>query len=182
MTTTTEQRSILWGLTQNAPVLGFLMALQITDSFRLAGWVGAGLALGVLIAAVLRRAKVDPIVAGINVYFVLLTPMIELTYAIQADTAGAFLAANAPRGVMLSVFLVGLAMTLAKGAVFADGATPDVRRRRSLTLLGVAGLGALWSCVASGGSFAVVGIPMIVLFSTRRFLQAADQKADEVQA
>ena len=112
METTTEQRDVLWGVFENTPVLSFLLISQLSGDFRLAGWVAALLAAGILVLYATRRLEFHPIILAINLYLLAITPSIEAAYTLQFDALGSFITDNAQNGVLVAVFITGLALTV----------------------------------------------------------------------
>ena len=161
----------------SVPLVGFLVISQLAGEPRTAGMVAVVLAA---VAIALRRLKTNPIVLGINVYFLLFTPLVTLAFLAQRDDIGQFLITNAIPAVMACVFVVGLVLTFAteRGFVGEPKLDPPRTRQFSLILLGIAAFGFVWSIAIGGDGFAAIGLPMFVLFGTQRFLITGAQRPD----
>lgn len=162
------------GLFENAPTLAFFAALEITGDLRLSGWIGAGLA-ALVVAAYLRRwLRPDPILLGITLAMLTLTPAVELLLALGLERPAALLIQEARVYVLGAVFLTGCALTALTEGGFLGAALEDRARglMASLVLLGLSGAGLLWAGFIASGRVLEIALPLLLLFAARRMLLA----------
>lgn len=173
--TGSQQREWVTGILESLPSVTFL-ALWRGDLVGLeaAGWTGCGLAAAVLLALRLRRTPFDPILLGINLHMLVITPLVVgLFHAGQPALAGT-LVDTAQTGVLVAILAVGAALTLfaPRGFVGIAGLPTGARRGYSLLLLAVAGAAVPWSLAHAGSALMSIGVPLMALFGLRRYLVA----------
>lgn len=139
-----------------------------------AGWTGSALAAAVLIGFSLRRVAFNPVLLGINLHLLVITPLIVGLFRAGQPELARTLLDTAQAGVLVAVFLVGGALTAfaARGFIGVDGLPAATRRRYSLLLLAVAAAAVPWSVANAGSTLLAVGVPLIALFGLRRYLIA----------
>ena len=107
-----NQNRILLMFAENTPTIAFLITLQITGELRIAGWVGA-IASALTFAAFHRFGlSFHPILLAINLYLLMVTPVIETVYLLELQALGKIMVANTQVGVLLSIFIVGCFLTV----------------------------------------------------------------------
>jgi hypothetical protein len=167
-----RQREWFTDILEGLPSILFLALWQ--SNVKFAGWAGAALAAIVLIGFRLFRLPYNPIVLGINVHLLIVTPLIVTLFYLGAQGLGRMLFASSHRGVLVTVFLVGCALTLfsRRGFIGIEG-LPDPRRwAYSLVLLAASIAAIAWSFTSRGGVLVAIAIPLMVLFGLRRLLIA----------
>ncbi|WP_116087621.1 hypothetical protein [Tropicimonas sp. IMCC34011] len=158
-------------LFENAPSLAFFALLRQTGDLRIAGWCGALLAAIVSAAYLSRRLRPHPIVLGINLYLIVITPLAEGMLLLGRDALADSLVAQSQSLVLVAIFATGLVLTLREGGGFVGVPGPDARRR-SLILLAVSLAGIVWTFTAEATRFVETGLPILALFATRHVLIA----------
>lgn len=177
-----RQQQWMTDLLESLPSVAFL-ALWHGEVVRLetAGWIGCGLAAAVLLVLRLRRVPYNPILLGMNLHLVVVTPLIVGLFRLgQADLAG-LLVDTAQTGVLVAILAVGIALTLfgPRGFIGIDGLPPATRRRYSLLLLALTAAAVPWSLAHADSTLVSIGVPLTVLFGCRRYLSARwHDKAD----
>lgn len=157
---------------ETAPSLIFILLVQSGMDMRAAGWVGCGLAAAATLGLVFTRQPLHPIALGLNIYMMLAIPIILVTISLAGRDSADFMIRNAETGVLVVLFLIGLAMTLFthKGFLNEPGVHRDHSSRFSLLLLiSVLGLIA-FSIQMQHNSFLAIGAPLIILFLLRDYL------------
>lgn len=170
-----RQREWITDVLESLPSVAFL-ALWRSDAVGLetAGWIGCGMAAAVLLVLRLQQTPYNPILLGINLHMVVMTPLIIGLFRLGQPELARTLLDNAQTGVLVAVLLVGGGLTLfgPRGFVGLDGLPPGTRRGYSLLLLLLAAVAVPWSFAHAGNSLMSVGVPLMTLFGLRRFLIA----------
>lgn len=171
-----EQREWLTGALESAPSVAFVALWQSQVGLEAAGWSGAALAAVVLVGFRLYRVPYSPILLGINTHLLLATPAIVALFRLGAPDLGRILAGHAYRGVLVTVFAVGLALTLLseRGFLGVSGLPVAKRRVYSAILLAASAATIVWSfgLASRGSTLVTIAVPLMALFGLRRFLIA----------
>ncbi len=141
---------------------------------ELAGWIGVALAAATLIGLRLFRIPYNPILLGINVHLVVITPLIVTAYGLGLAEFARALVAGSERSVLVTVFAVGCALTAfsRRGFVGQDNLPATSRWIYSSILLAALAAAIVWSFTYAGGTLLAVGLPMMGLFALRRLIVA----------
>ena len=169
-----NQNRILLMFAENAPTIAFLFTLQITGELRIAGWVGA-VASALTFAAFYRFGlSFHPILLAVNLYLLLVTPVIETVYLLELQALGKIMVANTQVGVLLSIFIVGSFLTVFSQKGFIGVACDPHSRtlRLSLILLAASAAAVVWSAVNEGNRVMAIALPLAALFGLRELLLA----------
>lgn len=171
-----NQKRLLFGLLENAPSIAFLALLQADAGLRLTGWVSTGLAAVVFACYAGRRLAPHPILLGINLYMLAITPVIETLYLAGAGRIGAALIDHAQSGVFIAVLATGAAQAAFAQTGFVGAPLPDPgrRRRSDAVMLGACAVAVAWSMTAPGGRIVAIALPFLMLFGLRQWLLARD--------
>jgi hypothetical protein len=171
-----QQKEWLTDILESIPSVAFLALWQSQAGLEAAGWTGAALAVAVLIGFRRCRIPYNPILLGVNTHLLLATPVIVALYRVGAPDLGRTLVGYSHRGVLVTVFLVGCALTLLsqRGFVGLSGLPAAKRRAYSAVLLAASAATILWSFVFATGSntLLTIAVPLMALFGLRRFLIA----------
>lgn len=156
------------------PSIIFLALWRSDVDMQLAGWIGATLAAIQLVGFRGLRIQFNPIMLGINVHLLIITPLIMTVFHIGARELSDTLVAHSYRGVLITVFLVGCALTaLSKhGFIGVDNLSKSDRWKQSTILLAASVLAIVWAFSYRGNTVLAVAAPLIGLFALRRFLLA----------
>jgi hypothetical protein len=176
-----RQREWATDIREGLPSIVFLALWQSSVDMRFAGWAGAAIAAIVLIGFLLFRLPYNPIVLGINLHLLVITPLIVIVFHVGAYDLGKTLLAFAHRGVLITVFLVGCALTAfsQRGFVGIPGLPASTRWTYSLILLAVSIATIAWSFTYAGAAVIAIAIPLMALFGLRRLLVARWQDRDD---
>ena len=170
----TQQRQWLTDILEGLPSVAFILAWRQSGDLQLAGWTGTGVAVLVFVCFRVFRLKVHPVLLGVNVHILLATPLIYGAYRLGFEDAGAVMADYSYAGVLVTVFLTGLCLSVFSKGGFAG--CPDLpkkqRRLYSLAMLVVALLGAAWALATPADSLLPVVLTLTVVVGGRRFLLA----------
>lgn len=136
------------------------------------GWISAGLSATVLVGFHLVRFTYNPILLGINVHQIVIHLLIVILYAGGEQVAARDLAVHAVEAVLISVFVVGCALTAfsPRGFIGAAGMSASSRRIYSALLAAASAGTVLWSVTMDGSLTMTVTIPLMVLFGLREVL------------
>jgi hypothetical protein len=169
-----RQREWATDILEGLPSLLFLALSQSGVDLKFAGWAGAALAGVVLVGFRFCRLPYNPIVLGINLHLLIITPLIMGLFYFGAYGLGKTLLAFSHRGVLVTVFVVGCALTLLsrRGFVGIAGLPDLARRAYSLVLLSASATAIAWSFMYTGAAVVAIGIPFMALFGLRRLLIA----------
>ncbi|MEX0316870.1 MAG: hypothetical protein AB3N21_02900 [Ruegeria sp.] len=170
----TQQKRLLLGIFENLPGLSFLILSQASGDLRLAGWIGAVLAGFVCATYIKHILDPHPILLGINVFTVGITPLIEGLFLLDMPHQAQWLVQNVDTAVLSSVFLIGLALTLFAPNGFLACRT-ETRRQTliySAVLLAASGTGIIWSAFVDASPLLSLAMPLSLLFGLRQYLCA----------
>ncbi len=169
-----NQKKLLIGVIENAPTIAFLSVLQTTGNLRIAGWTGAFAALIMFLGFARNKISHHPILLGINLYILAVTPFIECVIRLGYPTEAEFLVAHTQVGVLLSVLLVGCCQQLLSksGFIGVTSEPPTLARRLSWVLLAAAAIAVGWSAAFEGNRLLAIAVPLACLFGFRQFLVA----------
>lgn len=170
----TFQGQWLTDISESVPSFAFLALLRSNVDLQTAGWIGLALAGAILLIFPLCKVRFNPILLGINVHLLLVTPVIVAVFHLGASEFGAMLTHHSYHGVLLTIFVVGLGLTLfsREGFIGQGGLSHSTNRKYSAILL-IASLFAIaWSFLYSHGPLLGVALPTIALFALRRLLIA----------
>ncbi|WP_428698294.1 hypothetical protein [Stappia sp.] len=168
------QRQWLTDILESVPSFAFLALLRSNVDLETAGWIGATLAAAVLIVFRACKVRFNPILLGINIHLLLVTPIIVTVFRLGASETGETLTRYSYQGVLITIFLVGLMLTFVsrEGFVGHERLSKSSVRKYSVLLL-LATLAAIaWSFIYSNGALLGVALPIIALFALRRLLIA----------
>lgn len=163
-----------WPLLEIAPSFGFLAFLRSGIEPQTAGWVGTALAAAVLISFGAYRKRFNPILLGINIHLLIITPLIVMVFYWGALETGRTLVTYVHQAVLVTIFATGCVLALG----FRDGffAHEGLSRRTAMaysTILLAASLGAIvWTFGYANGVVLGVALPVMAMFGLRRLLVA----------
>jgi hypothetical protein len=148
--------------------------LRSNVDLETAGWIGAALAAAVLIVFRACNVRFNPILLGINIHLLLVTPIIVTVFQLGASDVGETLTRYSYKGVLVTIFVVGLALTFLSRDGFIGHERPsDSTALRYSAVLLLASLAAIaWSFIYGDGAVLGVALPIIALFALRRLLIA----------
>ena len=169
-----QQKRFLTGVLENLPGLSFLILSRAGDDLRLAGWAGTVLAATVCFAYVRRILHPHPVLLGINVFMVAITPLIELLHLWNNAPVAMLLLGNLDTLVLGSVFLTGLMLTAftRNGFLAHPAETKKKTRIHSAFMLTVCAAGVAWSLAAGDNHLLSLVLPLSLLFGMQQFLTA----------
>lgn len=168
------QKRWVGDLVEAAPSIVFLALLRTDLYIEVSGWIGAALSAMLLGSFHHFRIAHNPVMLGINVHLLVVTPLIVGMSQLGARDLSELLLRHSYRGVLVSIFFVGCALTLFSPRGFI-GVSPRLKtgqRKYSGIMLAASALAAAWALSYSGGAFLAVSAPIIVLFGLRRLLLA----------
>ena len=169
-----RQREWLTDIVEGAPSILFLALWQSDVDIRFTGWAAAALAATVLIGFRLFRVSYNPIMLGVNIHLLIITPLIVTLFYLGANGWGRVLFAFSHRAVLVTIFLVGCTLTVfsRRGFIGIEG-LPDPRRLTySLVLLAASIAAIAWTFTYKGVPVVAIAIPLMALFGVRRLLVA----------
>ncbi|MEM8539344.1 MAG: hypothetical protein AAGF25_00180 [Pseudomonadota bacterium] len=170
----TRQKTLMIDILESAPSIAFLIFLRSQFGLEMAGWIGCIAALLVFVALYLLNQKPHPILLGVNLHLLFITPAIVGIGYFGAGQFASFLADHAHKGVLLTVLFVGVVQTMfLKGGFVGRVDLPEkIQTRYSFYLL-VAGLvGLFWAFGTEKGAFVGVLLPLTAMIGLRNFLLA----------
>ncbi|WP_306145659.1 hypothetical protein [Roseibium sp. MMSF_3412] len=169
-----HQQQWLQDIFESLPSVAFLLVWRQSGDLELAGWCGASLALMSFVLFHAVKSKMNPVLLGVNLHLLLVTPLIVGTFRLGLTDLGGFLAAYAHSGVLLSVFAAGLCLTVftKRGFVGSAEMPPEQKWRYSMVMLAVSGAGMVWALSRPESSLVPVIITLTALIGGRRFLLA----------
>jgi len=177
-----EQTELMLGVLENAPTIVFLGLWRTGAGLEAAAWSACAAAAAVLVLFRLLGRPYDTIVLGINISFLAMAPLIVGSFAIGQPDVARGLLGLAETATVATVFLTGTVLTLfaRRGFIGAEGLSKAESRRYSLILLALAGGAVAWSAAHTGQQWLSIVLPLIVLFTARRFMLAriADRGPD----
>ena len=152
-------------LAEAVPSIAFALTWRATGDLEAAGWLGAILALAVLLGFRIFRIPFDTIYLGINLHIALITPLIVGLYRLGWSQPARLIEAHSFPAVLVTIFLTGCALTLWSQRGFIG--QPGLPRRCSLLLLAGSAATILWWVLVGGPDLVAVGLPIIGLFALR---------------
>jgi hypothetical protein len=169
-----RQREWLTDILESAPSIVFLALWRSGFDMESTGWIGVGLAALVLIAFRLLRVPYNPILLGINVHLIVITPLIVTAYRLGATEFADTLVVHSERGLLATVFVVGCALSAfsRRGFVGIGDLPTSSRWAYSSVLLALSAAAILWAFTYTGGTLVAIALPLMVLFGMRRLLIA----------
>ena len=179
-----RQREWIIDFLEPAPTIVFLALWRsgVVET-EVAGWIGALLAAAILVGFKIRRLRFNPILLGMNLHLLVITPTISAAFRLGAAELGQLLLATAASWILVIVLAVGLVMTLfsPRGFIASDQLSPGSRRSGSLILLAATAVAIPWSFFHAGQTIVSIVIPLTALFALRRFLiaRALDREGSE---
>ena len=169
-----RQKQWFTDLLESVPSITFIVLWRQGGDLELAGWVGSGLALGVFTAFVWLRVHMHPVLLGVNLHILVVTPLIVGLFRFGNADLAKTLVAYSHGGVLLTVLATGLALSCFSRNGFAG--FPDLplrqQRRISALMLFVSILGAGWALATPENSLVPVVVTLTLLIGGRRFLLA----------
>lgn len=172
--TQSRQKEWLTDILEGVPSIAFIALWRGGFGMKTAGWVGSGLAAAVLTYLWISRTRSHPVLFGINIHILFATPLIIALFRFGAGDLGALLADHGQRGVLVTVFVVGVGLTFfSSGGFIGSRDLPQPQKRNySLLLLAVSLGGILWAFGIENNGFVAVFVPLTILFGLRRYLRA----------
>jgi hypothetical protein len=169
-----RQREWMRDILEGAPSILFLALWQSNVDIKFSGWAGAALAAIVLIAFRVFRLPYNPIVLGINIHLLMITPLIVAVFNFGAYGLGRTLFAFSHHSVLITIFFVGCALTVfsKRGFIGIDELPSGRRWAYSLALLAASVTTIAWSLTYKGPPLIALAIPIMVLVGLRRLLIA----------
>ncbi len=172
--TKTRQKTLMIDLLESAPSIVFLIFLRNQSGLEIAGWVGCLAALMVFVALYLLNHKPHPVLLGVNLHILLATPVIIGIDYFGAEQLASFLANHAHKGVLLTVFFVGVLQTvfLAGGFIGRLDLPHKIQTKYSCYMLVAGFIGLIWAFGSETGAFLGVLLPLTAMIGLRNFLLA----------
>lgn len=159
-------------MAENMPSIVFLAMLRLGADMANSAWCATILAWAVLFWLWRSARQSDTILLGVNIHFALAAPVIHGVYALGYATVAGHMLDFSGVAVIGAVFVTGLVLNRVSESGFIGQGYRDASGKRSGVLLLVAGLALLWSLAFMGHQLVSVGLPLLVLFATRRVLMA----------
>lgn len=177
-------RTICTNLLENSPTIVFFSLLRFSNDLRLAGWVSAMVAVGVCAAYLFRVLKPHPILLGINLCMLLITPCTEVLLWIGRAELANMLIENAQSAVLTIVFLTILTRAIAKQKARLCSQPKGDRSvpKPSIFLVLLSFSTVIWSLAINASQLLEVGFPLLVLFITYRVLSARENRKGPSEA
>lgn len=169
-----QQKGWLTDTLESLPSIVFLVAWRGGGDIAFAGWLGSASALALLLGFRFYRMPYNPILLGINLHLVAITPLIVASFHLGATDLGRLLLRSSESGVLVSVLLTGCLLTLfsSRGFVGNDAMPRHPRLKFSAILLAATAILIPWSFAHAGQTLVSLAVPFMVLFALRRFLIA----------
>ena len=169
-----QPKRFLTGMFENLPGLSFLILSRASDDLRLVGWIGTILAATVCVAYMRQVVKPHPVLLGINIFMVVITPLIELLHIGNNAAAAQLLLENIDSLVLGSILVTGLALTLftRRGFLTYRSESTAKMRAHSASLLAVCAMGMVWSLYAGDNHLLSLVLPLSLLFGLQQYLSA----------
>ncbi len=170
----TNQHEWIKDTLESVPAIVFLVLWRSGVDLAIAGWIGTALAAALLAGFWLKGARHNPILLGMNIHLVVITPMIVGAFNLGATDLARTLVGVAEAGVLISITAVGLILTLfsPRGFIGVDGLPAALQRAYSLVLVSASAAMIFWSFANLGNTLVSIGLPLMVLFGLRRFYVA----------
>ncbi|WP_152563290.1 hypothetical protein [Ruegeria halocynthiae] len=169
-----QQKQFLTGFFENLPGLSYLVLYRVSHDLRLAGWIGTALAAMVCIAYVKRLLRPHPVLLGINVFMVAITPLIELLHLSGNASVAKLMLGNLDTLILGSVFATGLILTVFTSEGFLAHRAESLKKMRiqSGYLLSACAAGITWSLAVGDNHLVSLALPLSLIFGLRQFLIA----------
>ncbi|MEO1111989.1 MAG: hypothetical protein AAFY05_06635 [Pseudomonadota bacterium] len=169
-----HQQQWLLDIFEGLPSVAFLLVWRQSGDLEFAGWCGAALALISFVLFLAVKSKMNPVLLGVNLHLLIVTPLIVGTFQLGFTDLGALLAAYAHSAVLLSVFVAGLCLTVftKRGFIGSAGLPALQKRRYCLVMLAVSASGMMWAMSTPESSLVPVIVTLTALIGGRRFLLA----------
>ncbi|GGE80217.1 hypothetical protein GCM10007285_04900 [Stappia taiwanensis] len=128
----------------------------------------------VLFGFLASRVRFNPILLGINIHLFIVTPLIVSVYQFGFPEVGATLTRYSQSAVLVTILLVGIALTLLSrdGFIGAGELSPTAAQSHSAKLLIATLAATAWAITHHESVITGVALPIIALFGLRRFLIA----------
>ncbi|WP_412552205.1 hypothetical protein [Shimia sp. MIT1388] len=171
-------RPILHKALEYAPSAAFLATFLLSDDLRIAGWSGAACAFLTCFGYARRAVSPHSLFLGINLYLLMITPVIEGLYAANFATLASTLSAFARPLVFLSIFLTGsvLSMRAPSGFLLVLQVDDGAVKRTNALLLIASGMAAVWALVYNHNTALQLAVPMTLLFALHRTLKSRSRQ------
>ena len=169
-----NQKRLLLEMFENLPGVSFMVLFRTTGDLQLAGWVGTVLAAAVCVTYARNVLRPQPILLGINIFMITITPLIEGLVLAGYRDATTLLIGNIATLVLMSVFVTGLILTAfaPNGFLSYQPSSTNQKRTHSLVLLIVCAFGVVWSQFAGGNYLVSLAVPLMMLFGVHQLLRA----------
>lgn len=168
-----RQRLWLTDLLEGLPSVAFILLWRQSGELELAGWVGSGLALVAFAVFFAMRARMNPVLFGVNLHILVATPIIVGVFYLGFEQFGRLLASHAHSAVLLTVFLTGLLLTLFSKRGFVSAELPQKQVGfYSVLMTAASAFGVSWAFLIPSQAFLVVIATLALLIVGRRFLLA----------
>ncbi len=172
--TASNQHEWIKDTLESVPPIVFLVLWRSGVDLAMAGWIGTGLAAALLLGFWLKGVRHNPILLGMNIHLVVITPLIVGLFNLGAADLARTLVALAEAGVLISITAVGFILTFfhPRGFIGIEGLPSALQRAYSLILLTASAAMVFWSFANLGNTLISIGLPLMVLFGLRRFYAA----------
>jgi len=169
-----RQTQLVLDLLEGLPSVGFILLWRQTGDLEFAGWIGSGLALAVFALFRLLKGRMHPVLLGVNCHILLVTPLIVGLIRLGGGAVAEAIVPYSYGGVLLTVTLVGVALSLFPRSGFAGVSDLDGRlgSRLSLLMLAVSAAGTAWALAVPDKALLPVVVTLTLLIVGRRFLLA----------
>lgn len=181
----TNQKAWLIATIELAPTLIFLSLWKSGIPLETAGWSGTVAAATALMALAIMRADFSPVMLGINIHLLLITPVIVSLYKLGLESVAIRVQEQAQTLIFVVVAVVGAILTRMthRGFIGCNAGNRALRQRYSLYLL-IPVLAAIpWAYLHAGSTLTSIGLPLALLFAFRGYLAARlDDKDSKSEA
>lgn len=172
----TRQRQWLTDAAEALPSAIFILLLRSGIDLEVAGWTGVGLAALQLVIFRAADLKHNPVMLGVNVHLLIITPVIVGLAWSGALGLSRFLEEHAYEGVVTTVFVTLLIQALIQTLIQSprQSTSQELGQNRAgkadLIMICAAAVAAVWAHTSTGGPLFSVAIPLIMLIALRRYL------------
>ncbi|WP_416409766.1 hypothetical protein [Agrobacterium rosae] len=175
------KREWLADIVESAPSIVFFMLLRFNIGLETAGWISAAFAAIVLVGFRAYKIRFSPLLLGINIHLLIITPLIVMMFHLGASAAGETVTTYSHKGVLITILLVGIALTIfsQEGFIGLEGLSKSAVRNNSTILLIATVVAIAWAFTYSGTPLFGIVLPIIGLFILRRFLGSRKSPAFE---
>lgn len=171
-----QKREWLVNSVASVPSIIFLALWRGGWGLEFSGWIGSALAAIVLVNLYNSHRQYNPILLGINIHLLIITPLIMALFYLGEEELSKALLGISYRGVLITVFLVGCILTISSKLGFiGNGSLPASKRCAYSVILLVssaASIAWVFTFASVTNTTVSVAIPMVFLFSLRRILIA----------